>query len=145
MSTWRAEAASGGKETHETDAQQCTNSQVAPSAHVQSMAPEWRLFRRTTKFHQAVSGRSRFVAGAPADTSTSWRQLAAVITCNTALGAMPGNVFLPAAATGLSRDSVVNMTALVTVAKADRGEPVGRLPDHLMDAVERALRRVLRL
>lgn len=39
--------------------------------------------------------------------------LAVVITSNTALAAMPGNVFLPSAATGLPRDSVVNVTALV--------------------------------
>jgi len=71
--------------------------------------------------------------------------LAAVITSNTALGAMPGNVFLPAAATGLPRDSVTNVTALVTVDKADLGEPIGRLPDHLMDEVERGLRRILGL
>lgn len=32
--------------------------------------------------------------------------LGAVITSNTALAAMPGNTFLPSAATGLPRDSV---------------------------------------
>lgn len=71
--------------------------------------------------------------------------LAAMITSNTALGAMPGNVFLPAAATGLPRDSVTNVTALVTVDKSDLSEPVGRLPDHLMDEVQRGLGRVLGL
>jgi mRNA-degrading endonuclease toxin of MazEF toxin-antitoxin module len=35
--------------------------------------------------------------------------LAAVITSNTGLAAMPGNVFLPAATSGLSKDSVVNV------------------------------------
>lgn len=43
--------------------------------------------------------------------------LAAVITSSTALAAMPGNAFLPAASTGLPRDSVVNVTALVTLDK----------------------------
>ena len=42
----------------------------------------------------------------------------AVITSNTALAAMPGNVFLPAVASGLPKDSVLNVTALVTIDKA---------------------------
>ncbi len=69
--------------------------------------------------------------------------LAAVVTTNTALAAMPGNVFLPAAATGLPRDSVVNITALVTVDKDDLDELIGRAPDYLMQDVDRGLRRVL--
>jgi mRNA interferase MazF len=40
--------------------------------------------------------------------------LAMIITSNTALAAMPGNVFLPAAVSGLPRDSVAKVTALVT-------------------------------
>ena len=48
--------------------------------------------------------------------------VAAVITSNTGLAAMPGNVFLPAAAVGLPRDSVVNVTALVTLDKSDLGQ-----------------------
>ena len=45
--------------------------------------------------------------------------LVAVITTNTALATMPGNVFLAATATGLPRDSVVNVTAIVTLNKSD--------------------------
>jgi mRNA interferase MazF len=40
--------------------------------------------------------------------------LAMVITSNTAPAAMPGNVFLPAAVSGLLRDSVAKVTAIVT-------------------------------
>ncbi|HEU4542433.1 MAG TPA: type II toxin-antitoxin system PemK/MazF family toxin [Jiangellaceae bacterium] len=69
--------------------------------------------------------------------------LTAVVTSNTALAAMPGNVFLPAAATGLPRDSVVNVTALVTVDKGDIDELIGRVPDYLMQEVDRGLRQVL--
>jgi mRNA interferase MazF len=69
--------------------------------------------------------------------------VAAVITSNTRLAAMPGNVFVPAAATGLARDSVVNVAALVTLGQADLGSQTGHLPDALMDEVERGLRRVL--
>ena len=71
--------------------------------------------------------------------------VAAVVTSNTALAAMPGNVFVPAAATGLPRDSVVNVTALVTLDKADLDDESGRLPAALMDDVDRGLRRVLAL
>jgi mRNA interferase MazF len=55
----------------------------------------------------------------------------------------PGNVFLPTAATGLPRDSVVNVTALVTLDKTDLDSQAGHLPDALMDDVDRGLRRVL--
>lgn len=71
--------------------------------------------------------------------------LAAIITLNTGLAAMPGNVFVPAIATGLRRDSVVNVTALVTLDKADLDLPVGRLPASLMHEVDRGLRRTLGL
>jgi len=68
-----------------------------------------------------------------------------VITSNTALAAMPGNVFLPAGATGLPKDSVVNVTAVVTLDKTDLGEAAGHLPPYLLDEVDRGLRRVLDL
>jgi mRNA interferase MazF len=71
--------------------------------------------------------------------------LAAVITSSTGLAAMPGNVFLPATASGLPRDSVVNVTALVTLDKTDLDPAVGQLPSSLMQDVDRGLRRVLGL
>ena len=69
--------------------------------------------------------------------------VAAVITSNMRLATMPGNVFVPAPATGLPRDSVVNVTALVTLDKADLGAQAGQLPESLMDDVDRGLRRLL--
>lgn len=71
--------------------------------------------------------------------------LAAVVTSTTALAGMPGNVFLPAAASGLPRDSVVDVTALVTLNKTDLADRVGQLPMHLMQEVDRGLRRALQL
>ena len=71
--------------------------------------------------------------------------LAAVITSHTGLAAMPGNVFLPATSSGLPKDSVVNVTALVTLDKADLDEETGHLPSALMSEVDRGLRRVLGL
>ncbi|MGB9111655.1 MAG: type II toxin-antitoxin system PemK/MazF family toxin [Acidimicrobiales bacterium] len=71
--------------------------------------------------------------------------IAAVVTSNTALATMPGNVFLPFAAVGLPRDSVVNVTALVTLDKTDLGDHAGNAPSALLDEVDRGLRRVLEL
>lgn len=71
--------------------------------------------------------------------------LVAVVTSNTALATMPGNVFLPSSASGLPRDSVVNVTALVTLNKADLETPVGQVPDNLLQEIDRGLRRVLNL
>lgn len=67
------------------------------------------------------------------------------ISSNTALAIMPGNVFLPAVLTGLRRDSVVNVTAVVTLNKDELGRAVGSLPDGLMREVDQGLRRLLAL
>ena len=67
----------------------------------------------------------------------------AVITSNTGLAAVGGNVFVSAAGSGLSNDSVINVSQLLTVNKADLDEPVGRLPDHVMAQVDQGLRLVL--
>jgi mRNA interferase MazF len=71
--------------------------------------------------------------------------VAAVITSDTALAALPGNVFLPAAVSGLPRDSVINVTALATLDKADLTSRARRLPASLMDEVDRGLRRIFGL
>ena len=71
--------------------------------------------------------------------------LVAVITSNTALASSPGNVFVPAAAAGLPKDSVVNVTALLTLDKTDLEAAVGHLPVSLMHEVDGGLRRVLGL
>jgi len=71
--------------------------------------------------------------------------LAVVITSNTDLATMPGNVFLPAAASGLPKDSVVNVTAVVTLNKADLSEQVGEAPLALLREIDRGLRHALDL
>ncbi len=71
--------------------------------------------------------------------------LTTVVTSNTALATMPGNVFLPASTTGLPRDSVVNVTALITLNKSDLNEWAGHVPPSLMHDVDQGLRRVLAL
>lgn len=71
--------------------------------------------------------------------------LAAVITSNTGLAGMPGNVFLPAQASGLPRDSVVNVTAVVTLDKSDLGDQVAVAPPSLLADIDRGLRRSMGL
>ena len=71
--------------------------------------------------------------------------LAAVVTSNTKLATAPGNVFLPATVTGLPRDSVVNVTSLITLNKDELSGRVGEVPMMLMRDVDAGLRRVLGL
>lgn len=79
------------------------------------------------------------------NTSRLATTMAVVVTSNTSLAAMPGNVFLPAAATGLPRDSVANVTAVVTVDKADLSDVAGQVPPYLIQDVDAGLRQVFHL
>lgn len=56
-----------------------------------------------------------------------------------------GNVFLLASDTGLPRDSVANVTAVVTLNKADLAELAGVAPPVLMREIDRGLRGSLDL
>jgi mRNA interferase MazF len=71
--------------------------------------------------------------------------LVAVLTSNTGLAAMPGNVFLSTDYTGLPRDSVVNVTALLTLNKTELGDAAGAVPAAVLEDVDRGLRQVLDL
>ena len=98
--------------------------------------------------HGSKPARRRPVQVIQADPYTASKlntTLVAVITSNAGLAAMPGNVFDPATASGLPRDSVVNVTALVTLDQTDLDSAVGRLPASLMHEVSRGLRRIVGL
>lgn len=71
--------------------------------------------------------------------------IVAVITGNCELAEAPGNVLLSARSTGLSKDSVVNVSQLLTVDRRFLIEPHGQVPDRLMALVDKGLRRVLGL
>lgn len=68
-----------------------------------------------------------------------------VITSNLRLADMPGNVTLGKNTAGLSKDSVVNITQIVTVDKDDLLERIGRLSPELMEQIENGVRLVLSL
>lgn len=67
----------------------------------------------------------------------------AVVTSNLAVADWPGNVFLPSTSSQLPRDSVVNVTQLVTLNKTDLEEYVAEVPFDLMRKVDEGLRGVL--
>jgi mRNA interferase MazF len=52
---------------------------------------------------------------------------------------------VPAVLSGLTRDSVVNTTALATVDRAELEDRAGAVPTDLMDRVDDGLRLVLSL
>ena len=61
------------------------------------------------------------------------------------LADMPGNVRLTSRATGLPKDSVANVTQILTVDRARLTEYVGRVPDAKLRQIEDGLRLVLDL
>jgi len=71
--------------------------------------------------------------------------IAAVITSNDALAAAPGNVMLPRRSVGLGRDSVVNVSQIITLDRGFLAERVGRLPDVKLREVNEGLRLALAL
>jgi mRNA interferase MazF len=68
-----------------------------------------------------------------------------IITSNTQLAEAPGNVLLPREVSGLSRDSVANVSQILTVDKAFLSERIGSLPNDLQEEVDEGLRMVLYL
>ena len=71
--------------------------------------------------------------------------IAVAVTSNMSLADRPGNVHIPNGEAGLNRDSVVNVTSLVTLNKSDLAKKSGRLRPAIMEQVDRGLREVLGL
>ncbi len=71
--------------------------------------------------------------------------IVAIITSNLQLADAPGNVLLPLQATKLRRDSVVNISQLVTLNRSFLTEQVGSLPGGLQKEIDTGLRLVLGL
>jgi len=68
-----------------------------------------------------------------------------VITSNTQLAEAPGNVLLPREASGLPKDSVANVSQILTLDKAFLVERIGSLPNSLQEEVDEGLRTILTL
>jgi mRNA interferase MazF len=71
--------------------------------------------------------------------------VAVVLTGNLRLVDAPGNVLVPAKSVGLPKDSVANVSQLVTVDREFLDEQIGRLPPRIMAAVDTGLKLVLGL
>jgi mRNA interferase MazF len=67
------------------------------------------------------------------------------VTSNLKLLNAPGNVLLPARASGLPKDSVANVSQFVTVDRDALDERAGALDSTTMKAINRGLRLVLDL
>jgi mRNA interferase MazF len=66
-----------------------------------------------------------------------------VLTSNVRLGRAPGNVTVPQGIGGLPKTSVVNVSQIATVDKANLIEQIGQLPEPFLSDVGRGLRRSL--
>lgn len=67
------------------------------------------------------------------------------ITSNLRLGTAPGNALLSADESGLPRDSVINVSQVITLDKSMLDEQVGMVSRKKLEEVERGLRLVLDL
>jgi mRNA interferase MazF len=71
--------------------------------------------------------------------------IVAAITSNLALAEAPGNVLVPLRHSGLPRDSVVNVSQVVTLDREFLTEYVGTLPANVQHLVDEGLRLALHL
>ena len=71
--------------------------------------------------------------------------IAVVITSNLRLAQAPGNVLLSAKSTGLDKDSVANVSQLITVDKSFLTEKVSKLTAKQMQLVSNGLRLAMSL
>ena len=69
----------------------------------------------------------------------------AMITSNTELANLPGNLFLEKAVSGLNKSSVINFSQIATIDKADLTELVGMLPKNISPKVNVAIKTVFAL
>ena len=71
--------------------------------------------------------------------------LAAVVTSNLRLADAPGNILLGKKHSGLPKDSVINVSQLITVDKKFLTEKISRLNTQQLNAMNESLRLVLDL
>jgi mRNA interferase MazF len=69
----------------------------------------------------------------------------AVITSNLQLAGAPGNVLLKKRSSRLPKDSVINVSQLLTLDRSFLSKPVGHLPPQQMTRVDDGIRLVLAL
>jgi len=69
----------------------------------------------------------------------------ATITSNLHLATAPGNVLLKKRTSGLPKDSIVNVSQLLTLDRSILSKPIARIPHRQMSYVDEGLRLVMAL
>jgi len=78
-------------------------------------------------------------------TNTTRAVVVAILTTNLRLAAARGNVLCRKKETGLPKDSVLNVSQILTIDKSLLAERTGRLSSRLLQQAEEGLRLVLGL
>ena len=71
--------------------------------------------------------------------------VAVVLTSNLCFAEAPGNVLIPATDSGLPKDSVANVSQIITLDRTFLTEKCGRMSSRIMKAVDDGIRLVLSL
>ena len=71
--------------------------------------------------------------------------IAVALTSNMDLLDAPGNLLVPGKASGLARDSVANVSQILTLDRDYLTEQTGKVPAALLTAISKGLRLVLAL
>jgi mRNA interferase MazF len=95
--------------------------------------------------NQASRDRSSSYSATPSIEAESTSVIAVALTTNLKLVSSPGNVLVPAKDSGLVRDSVANVSQVITVDKAYLTTRVGLLSEPRLAEIDRGLRLVLDL
>jgi len=71
--------------------------------------------------------------------------ICAVITSNTELASLPGNLLLEKSVSGLEKTSTVNFSQITSLDKTDLTEQVAMLPNYMLEKVNNCLKLVLEM
>jgi len=71
--------------------------------------------------------------------------ICAMITSNTELAFLPGNLLIEKSISGLEKTSTVNFSQIMTLDKTDLTEQVSMLPKPIIEKINNCLRNVLEL
>ena len=71
--------------------------------------------------------------------------ICAVITSNTELSSLPGNLLLEKSVSGLNKTSAVNFSQIATIDKTDLIEQAAMLPKQMIEKVNGCLKLVLEI
>jgi mRNA interferase MazF len=66
-----------------------------------------------------------------------------IITTNLILSEAPGNILLPSRSTGLLKDSVLNISQIITIDKSMLVEKIGKLTNKQLNKVNESLKIAL--